>query len=140
MDNDKISEIGEKLDVNATSIVQGKNRRLITRPLYFLIQILIFGVSSIIGLSLVTIKEHATYPFEFTLQSIPLSLLALSLQAGNGVFTIPGQEKFGLSRNVRITTFLINLLTSLIAIKLILDTATNPFPSNVTYGVFDTKP
>ncbi|MHA2248215.1 MAG: hypothetical protein ACXADY_24915 [Candidatus Hodarchaeales archaeon] len=139
MNKKKINEIGEKLDVSVSSIEQGKNKRRITKPLYFLIQIAIFFVSSLVGMTLVTIKERYTYPMMFIFNSIPAIFFTLSVHAGNGIFSIPGQKRFGLSKNIRITTFFSNLLASLIMIKLFLDTATTPtYPTGTApaYSVF----
>ncbi|MFX1282377.1 MAG: hypothetical protein ACFFB5_01930 [Promethearchaeota archaeon] len=139
MNKKKIDEIGEKLNVSVSTFEQGKNKRLIAKPLYLLIQIAIFMVSSLIGMTLVTIKERATYPIDFIFNSTPALLFTLSLHAGNGIFTIPGQEKYGLSKNIRFTAFLVNLLASLIMIKLFLDTAP-PYPTGVAYSVFKDSP
>ncbi len=139
----KINEIGEKLDVSVSTIEQGKNKRRITKPLYFLIQITIFIVSSLIGMTLVVIKERAAYPVMFIFNSIPVLLFTLSLHAGNGIFAIPGKKKYGLSKNIRVTAFLVNLLASLIMIKLYLDTS-QPYPTGVdsapAYSVFGKSP
>ncbi|MFW9905822.1 MAG: hypothetical protein ACFFFH_15930 [Candidatus Thorarchaeota archaeon] len=123
MNKKKINEIGKTLDVSVSTIEQGKNKRRIIKPLYFLAQIAIFFVSSLVGMTLVPIKEQAAYPISFIYASIPAILLTFSLHAGNGIFSISGQKRFGLSKNIRISTFLVNLLASFIAIKLFLDTS-----------------
>ncbi|MFX1547440.1 MAG: hypothetical protein ACFFCU_14665 [Promethearchaeota archaeon] len=139
MNKKKINEIGEKLQVSISTIEQGENKKLLIKPLYFLIQIAIFIVSSLIGMTLVVIKERATYPIDFIFNATPVLLLTLSLHAGNGIFTVPGQKKYGLSKNIRITAVLVNLLASLIMIKLFLDTSA-PFPRGVAYSVFKNSP
>ncbi|MFX0208720.1 MAG: hypothetical protein ACFFDT_22250 [Candidatus Hodarchaeota archaeon] len=139
MDKKKINEIGKNLDVSVSTIEQGKNKRRIIKPLYFLIQIAIFIVSSLIGMTFSVIKNQATYPIDFMFNSTPAILFILSLHVGNGIITVPGKKKFGLSKNIRITTFLANLLASLVTIRLFLDTS-QPYPRGVMYSVFKRSP
>jgi hypothetical protein len=138
MDKNKINEIGAKLNVNAESIKQRNVQHLVIRPLYFLVQVVIFGISALITRNLVTIKQNATYPYDFFYRSVvPATLLILTLHGGNGLITLPGQKKFGLSRNIRISVFLVTLLASLLAIQHYLSmVAAISYPQGVEYGVY----
>jgi hypothetical protein len=137
LDKNKINEIGAKLNINTDSIKQRKEQQLMVKPLYILVQIIIFGISAIIGRVLVAIKEQATYPYSFYESSIIFSLLVITLHAGNGFITIPGQKKYGLSKNIRISVFLVTLLASLLAIQHYLSMAAAiSYPQGVTYGVY----
>ncbi|MFX0181454.1 MAG: hypothetical protein ACFE95_00120 [Candidatus Hodarchaeota archaeon] len=137
MNKDKINEIGAKLNVDTSDVKQRNIQRFIIRPLYFLTQIVIVGISALITRSLVTVKKQATYPIDFYFTSVPAALFILTLHGVNGLITLPGQKKFGLSKNIRISVFLLTLLASLFAIQHYLGTLTAiSYPQGVEYGVY----
>ena len=130
---EKLNEIGGKLNTDVSSL-KHKKSGFITKPVYFLIRFLIYELSLFLGLTSAYVEDKATYPIS-TLSLTSLFLI-LPIHAGNGILTIPGEKKFGLSKNIRIVTFLLNLLVSLYAVSLILGTVPPP-ETGVSYGVFD---
>ena len=126
------------LNTDVSSLKQKKSGFL-TKPVYFLIQFLIYEISLLLGLSIASIQDKATYPITSpnSLFLMPYSfIMLLPIHGVNGILTIPGKKKYGLSYKIRITVFLVNLLVSMHAISLILGTVP-PAAEGVMYGVFD---
>lgn len=126
------------LNTDVSSLKQKKSSFL-TKPVYFLIQFLIYEISLLLGLSIASTQDKATYPITSpnSLFLIPYSFfMLLPIHGVNGIITIPGKRRFGFSYKIRITVFLMNLLISMYAVSLILGTV-SPGAEGVMYGVFD---
>ena len=138
MNTEKLNEIGEKLNIDVSSIKQNNSKGFITKPIYFLIQYIIYGISLISGVIVAEIIPHVGYPYGGFEIPIVLNLTPYAIHAGNGIITLPGQYKYGLSRNIRITVFLVNFMASLLAFYLLLETQ-EIYHTTAGYGVFDQK-
>ena len=129
------------LNTDVSSLKQ-KKTGFILKPVYFLIQFLIYEISLLLGLTIASFEDTTTYPIT-TSSFIPslfgyYLIFLLPIHGVNGILTIPGEKKCGLSKNIRITIFLVNLLISMYVIYLMLGTVAHSAGYGGTYyGVFD---
>lgn len=139
MNEDKINEVGKKLDVELSDIKRGKQPNFKKLPLYILYQFVIFIVTSVWSNFLGYSKKYDTYPFfSYIYVGIPGAALVLSLHTANGYFSFTKEERFKLSKRPRSVFFLINIFLSLIVfIQLFVLVQRPEYMSGVMYGVFE---
>ena len=139
MDNEKFTEIGEKLSVNVSDLQKSKISRNINKIKYFILQGAILSFSAIISNRLGNSKATATYPTGHIILAGPASLLIVTMHLGNGFYSISEEKIYDLGRKIRILFFLTNLLLSLfLFISLYIAVPEVQYPPGATpmYGVF----
>ena len=128
----------EDLSLIQNSKKQGSLNRL--NPAYWFGQLLILLISLFYSMQVGIQKREAIYPFEYTFSALVLAPLPLSAHIINGVYSIKGEERAGLSKRVRILVFFVNFL--LFALLLYIYYLSVPrivyeYGSAPGYGVFD---
>ena len=120
MDNEKIDEIGEKLDVNSSEIKPRKSQNWFKKHSFWMIHATNFVLSFLLGLIfglifLNSYRNASAYPYKKD-EVKPLVNEALwgiiSINIVNGIITIPQKKNSNLNRMVRIGIFILNFIVS----------------------------
>ena len=118
MKKEKINEVGELLEINASDIRESKTRTFIKRFTYPLAQIAFFIVSSISGILLGFWEKQIQNGYPYTSSprvfraGLPTILL---IHSGNAVFSTKTRKKFGLLNFQIIITVFMNLILSFLS-------------------------
>ncbi|MBA7580978.1 hypothetical protein ES708_22877 [subsurface metagenome] len=102
MDNKKIDEIGDKLNVNSSEIETRKSPNWFKRNSFWIVIATNFILSILVGITF-GIIEKSNYPYTYTNKFSTYSLLGVSsINITNGVYTIPKRKYFNLNHIKRI--------------------------------------
>ena len=128
----------EDLSLIQTSKKQGFVNKL--NPAYWFGQLVILLISLFYSMQLGIQKREAIYPFEYTFSALIFAPLPLSAHIINGVYSIKGEERAGLSKRVKLFVFFANFI--LFALLLYIYYLSVPrivyeYGSAPEYGVFD---
>ena len=139
MDNEKIDEIGEKLNVNSSEIEPGKSQNLFKKLSFWIANAINFILSIIFGIISGVIDKNiyfSNYPYISPDYFSPFSLLSISsINIANGVYTIPKRKYFNLNQIKRIGIYVINLIIS-VAVYRIIYQSFGPYSAAIKYGVY----
>lgn len=139
MNNEKIDEIAEKLNVNSPEIVQKKYQKWFKKHSFWKIQTTNFVLSNLFGIFfgvLDRITYLSNYPYIYTNYYTTISILGISsINIANGVYTIPKRKYFNLNQTKRIGIYIINLIISF-AVSMILFQSLGSYGVAIKYGVY----
>ncbi|MBA7580979.1 hypothetical protein ES708_22878 [subsurface metagenome] len=139
MDNEKIDEIGEKLNVNSSEIKPRKSPNWFKNHLFWIANATTFILSILFRIISGVIDKNiyfSNYPYISPDYFSPLSLLsASSINIANGVYTIPKRKYFKLNQIMRIGVYIINLIISF-AVSTILFQSLGSYNNAIAYNVY----
>ena len=134
MDNEKIDEIGEKLNVNSLEIKKKPLKRF-NKFSFWIIHSTNFFLSILVGVTFGIIGK-SNYPYQSTNKISAYSLIGVSsINIANGVYTIPKRKYFKLNQFMRIGIYIINLIISF-AVSMFLFQSLGSYGAAVRYGVY----
>lgn len=120
MNNKKIDEIGEKLNVNSSEIEPTKSPNWFKKNSLWMIHTTNFVLSSLMGLifGLISLNDPymitGTYPYmHINSNRYKAFWGVISINLVNGIITIPQKRYFNLGRMIRIGIFILNFIVSL---------------------------
>ena len=139
MDNNKIDEIGEKLNVNSSEIEKKKSLKWFKRYSFWIVNAINFILSILLGIILGVIDKNiylSNYPYTNANKFSTYSFLGVtSINIANGVYTIPKRKYFNLNQIKRIGIYIINLVISF-AVYRIFYQSFNSYGVAIKYGVY----
>ena len=142
MENNKINEIGKKLDVKPSEIEkEQKNRPL--RKSFWVLNALNLILSSTFGLifGLFEHQYHSSYPFFFSKYGSFGFLGVIPVNITNGILTIPQRPYSILRKRQRIGIFSLNLILSIIGYGFLysLFASSDQLTYAILYNVYDSS-
>ena len=139
MDNKKIDEIGEKLNVNSSEIQPRKSPNWFKKHSFWILNTTNFVLSSLMGIFFGVIDRNtylSNYPYIFTNEYSIFSIFGVSsINIVNGIYTIPKRRYFNLNQIMRIGIYIINLIISF-AVSTILFQSLGSYGVAIKYGVY----
>lgn len=144
MKKEKITEVGELLEIDNSDMKVSKTKMLIKRFTYPLVQISFFIVSSISGILLGYWEKQIQGGYPYTASprvyraGLPTILL---IHSGNAVFSIKTRKKFGLLNFQIIISVLMNLILSFLSYYFLYQYIAKQeiFCMAILYGSYDRK-
>ena len=142
MENNKINEIGKKLDVEPSKIEKEQNKNRLKKGSFWIVNALSLILSSAFGL-IFGFFEHSYqsfYPFHTTNARIGL-LGVSSVNVTNGILTIPQRSYSILRKKQRIWIFCINIVLSIISYRFFysLNASSEQLFAPMIYDVYDSS-
>ena len=139
MDNKKIDEIGEKLNINSSEIKPIKSPNWFKKYSFWKMQTINFVLSNLFGIFFGLIDRItylSNYPYFYTNYYTTFSILGVSsINIANGVYTIPKRKYFNLNQTKRIGIYIINLIISF-TVSIILFQSLGSYGVAIKYGVY----
>ena len=142
MENNKINEIGKKLDVEPSEIEKEQNKNRLKKGSFWIINALSIILSSTIGI-IFGVFEHSYQSFyPFHTMNAKIGLLGVSsVNVTNGILTIPQRPYSILRKKQRILIFSINFILSLIGYGILygLVASSDQLSHAILYNVYDSS-
>ena len=117
MDNEKIDEIGEKLNVNSSEIEPSKSPNWFKKFSFWMINATNFVLSGLIGLNCGLTEPHfpgSGYPYAYIF-IFKTALRVIGINLVNGIITIlPNRKYFNINRMMRIGLVIVNFIVSFV--------------------------
>ena len=114
IDNKKIDDIGEKLNVNSSEINLSKSPNWFKKHILWMINGTNFILSSLLGIIFGLTSSFPSYPYTCIFDMYKMNCGILSINIVNGIITIiPSRKNFNLNRIVRIGIVFLNLIVSI---------------------------
>lgn len=144
MENEKIQEIGKKLDVEPSEIEKEQNKiRSKKKYSFWVLNALNLILSSTIGLisGLFEHRYQSHYPFIFSEKGMIGLLGVFPVNITNGILTIPQRPHSILRKQQRILIFSINLILSIIGYGFLysLVASSDQLSNPILYNVYDSS-
>lgn len=146
MDNKKIDEIGDKLNVNSPDIESRKSQHWFKKHSFWMMHATNFVLSGLMGLifSLLLLNDPSmnagSYPYiDDNKHKTTWGVLSINLM--NGIITIPQKKYFNLGRMIRIGIVILNFIVSFAISQFIFDSIISLLPPkpigiSLLYGVY----
>ncbi len=135
MENNKIDEIGEKLNVNSFEIRPRKSSNWFNKHSFWMINAINFILSILVGVTF-GLMEKSYYPYTYSYKFSSFSLLGVSsINIANGVYTIPKRKYFNLNQIKRIGIYIMNLIISFAVYRIIYQSLAS-YGAAVRYNVY----
>ena len=141
MNNRKIDEIGEKLNVNSSEIKSNESPNWFKKHSFWIANATTFILSILFGIISGVIFENiylSNYPYTYSYSYKPRTygLLGISsINIANGVYTIPKRKYFNLNQILRIGVYIINLIISFAVYRIIYQSF-DTYGAAIKYGVY----
>lgn len=142
MKNNKIDEIGKKLDVNTSVIIEERFEKIKKKNQYMMANTLTFILSCILGsfFGFLENREITGYPYLNNHNIIGLFGTS-SINFLNGSFTLSQRFNSILSKRERFSKFILNAFLSIIAYLIIFGIVAynKGTPTGIMYNVYDSS-
>ena len=142
MENRKIDEIGEKLNVNSSEIEPTKSPNWFKKYSFWIVNALNIILSSTIGIIFGVFEHSYQSHYPFHTMNAKIGLLGVSsVNVTSGILTIPQRSYSILRKKQRIWIFSINLILSIIGYGILysLNASSDQLTSAILYNVYDSS-
>ena len=139
MNNKKIDDIGEKLNVNSSEIKPRNSPNWFKKHSFWIVNVTNFILSILVGITFGILENSnylSNYPYTNSYKFSTYSLLGVSsINIANGVYTIPKRKYFNLNQILRIGVYIINLIISFAVYRIIYQSF-DTYGAAIKYGVY----
>ncbi|MBA7580980.1 hypothetical protein ES708_22879 [subsurface metagenome] len=142
MENNKINEIGKKLDVEPSEIEKEQNRNRLKKGSFWIVNALSLILSSTIAIIFGLFEHSYQSHYPFYTMNAKIGLLGVSsVNLTNGILTIPQRSYSILRKEQRISIFFLNLILSIIGYGFIygLVASSDQLTHAILYNVYDSS-
>lgn len=142
MENNKINEIGKKLDVKPSEIEKEQNKIRSKRRSFWIVNALSLILSSAFGLIFGLFEHSYQSHYPFYTSNAKIGLIGVSsVNLTNGILTIPQRSYSILRKEQRISIFFWNLVLSIIGYGIIygLVASSDQLTHAILYNVYDSS-
>ena len=142
MENNKINEIGKKLDVEPSEIEKEQNKIRSKKISFWIVNALSLILSSAFGLIFGLFEHSYQSHYPFYTSNAKIGLIGVSsVNLTNGILTIPQRSYSILRKEQRISIFFWNLVLSIIGYGIIygLVASSDQLTHAILYNVYDSS-
>ena len=148
MNNEKLDEVAKLLDVESSEVVDSKIKRIMKEITFPIVQMAVFGLSSILGLTFGNWenKNPSIYPYGLIPRVYTLgAFLIVGINTGNIIYSSINRKKVGINPIRIFIIVMLNFALSFISffllynfIEEIAQSINNPcYTVSYMYGVYD---
>ena len=142
MENNKINEIGKKMDVEPSEIAKEQNKIRSKKRSFWIVNALSLILSSAFGLIFGLFEHSYQSHYPFYTSNAKIGLIGVSsVNLTNGILTIPQRSYSILRKEQRISIFFWNLVLSIIGYGIIygLVASSDQLTHAILYNVYDSS-